>query len=130
MLGIKASYYSRILNSEVYRRAREPRKPSQTLNKLQLKLLRQVFGADHNDPIHHVVFSPGLKDRTLAMGRRRGGKIPYWVETTTQRHYAELWRHFNARNVLCPNFIYTQISKSLRLPAVAVPMRARARARL
>ena len=119
MVGIKASYYSRSPNSEVYRRAGEPRKPSQTLKKLQLKMLRQVFGAGHNDPIHHVVFSPGLKDRTQAMGRCRGGKIPYWVEATTQRSYAELWRHFNARNVFGPNFIYTQISKSLKLPAVA-----------
>ena len=49
---------------------------SQSLNKLQLKTLGQVFGADHSDPIHHVFFSPGLKDRAQATGRRRGGKIP------------------------------------------------------
>ena len=77
---MKASYYSKITNVEVYRRAGRPKKPSDTLQKLQKNMLKQVFDAQETDPLHHVVFSPALKDRIQATGRRRGGKIPYWLE--------------------------------------------------
>ena len=128
IVGVKASYYSRITNSEVYRRAGHPRKPSHTLHKLQQKTLKQVFEANHSDPLHHVVFSPGLKDRIQSTGRRRGGKIPYWIEITTQRHFPELWaKHLGRRvGIMGPNVIYAEISRSLlHFPAsVAAPMRA------
>ena len=127
-MGVKASYYSRISNVEVYRRAGHPRQPSHTLHKLQRKMLKQVFEAHHSDPLLHIVFSPGLKDRIQSTGRRRVGKIPYWIETTTQRHFPELWAtHLGRRvGIMGPNVIYAEISRSLhRFPSsVAAPMRA------
>ena len=83
----------------------------------QLKMLKQVFEADHNDC--GIQSRLRIKDHIQAMGRCGGGKIPYWVETTTHWHFVELWQQYNARNI-----IYMQISRSLRFPAVAAPMRA------
>ena len=79
-MGVKASYYSRIINVEVYRRG-EPRKPTDTLHKLQMKMLQQIYNASINEPLHHVVFSSALKDRIQVTGRRRGGKIPDWLQS-------------------------------------------------
>ena len=123
-VGIKASYYSRIPNLEVYRRAGEPRKRSYTLNEAQLKMISQVFDACPIDPLHHVVFSPVLKTRIQSHGRRRGGKIPYWVETTTQRHFGEAWNRCSNVGILGPNRVYAELSRSLRRMPEAAPMRA------
>ena len=91
IVGVKASYLLfNNPNTEVARRAGYPKHPSATLNELQLKFIHQVFTASDRDPLHHVVFSPALKDRIQCTGRRRGGKIPYWIETTTQRHFGSL----------------------------------------
>ena len=133
IVGIKASYYSRVTNQAVLERAGNPRLPSQTLNKLQLKLLHCVFKADPIEPVHHVVFSPALKDRIQCTGKRRGGTIPYWIETTTQRHYPETWTNHPGRGILGPNQVYAEISRLIsrsqsNAPAAA-PMRARERAR-
>ena len=44
--GIKASYYSRVSNQEVYRRAGGPRQPSHTLNKwVVVKIMVPFLGA-------------------------------------------------------------------------------------
>ena len=128
IVGIKASYYSRVSNQSVLEQAGYPRLPSHTLNKLQLKLLHQVFKVDNSEPVHHVVFSPALKDRIQCTGRRRGGKIPYWIETTTQRHYPETWTNHPGRGILGPNQVYAEISRLIsrsqsNAPAAA-PMRA------
>ena len=124
IVGVKASYYSRITNLEVYRRAGHPRQPSDTLQKLQVNMLKQVYDAADCDPLHHVVFSPALKDRIQATGRRRGGKIPYWLETTTQRIFPDIWQNHSANSVLGPNVIYITIKRSLREHAELAPMRA------
>ena len=129
IVGIKASFYSRISNAEVYRTAGNPRKPSDTLNKTQLKMVKQVFTASTLDPLHHVVFSPALKDRIQATGRRRGGKIPYWVETTTQRHFRDEWNRCSRYGILGPNLVYAEISRSLQSLPDAAPMRANQHAR-
>ena len=123
IIGIKASYYSRITNNEVWRRARYPRKPSSFLNKAQAKFLDSVFATSDQDPVHHVVFSPGFKDRIQAMGRRRGGKVPYWIEVTTRRFYKEHWNHHLVRGT-DHNAVYHSISRALRTSGHA-PMRAR-----
>ena len=124
LAGVKDSYYSRITNVEVYRRAGHPRKPSDTLQKLQINMLKQVYQAADSDPLHHVVFSPALKDRIQATGRRRGGKIPYWLKTTTQRLFPDIWQNHSPNSVLGPNVIYIAIKRSLREHAEMAPMRA------
>ena len=60
IVGIKASYYSRITDVEVYRSAGEPRKPTHTLHKLQPKMLQHIYTTSMSDPIHHVVFCSGI----------------------------------------------------------------------
>ena len=123
IVGVKASYYSRITNLEVYRRAGEPRKPSDTLHKLQIKMLDQVYSSPIEDPLHNVVFCSAYKDRIQVTGRRRGGKIPYWLEITTQRHFPQEWHANPGVGFLGPNLVYAEIGRSLRRRRVA-PMRA------
>ena len=125
IIGIKASFYSRITNNEVWRRARYPRRPTASLYASQDKLLRQVFQTSDQDPVHHVVFSPGYKDRIQAMGRRRGGKLPYWIEVTTKRHFAEHWNQHPVRGT-DHNAVYHSILRALRSSSGPAPiMRAR-----
>ena len=124
IVGGKASYYLRVSNLEVYRRAGHPRKPSDTPQKLQINMRRQVFEAPESDPLHHVVFSPALKDRIQTTGRRRGGKIPYWLETTMQRVFPEVWQNHSDDSVLGPNVVYIAIRRSLREHAEMAPVRA------
>ena len=123
IVGVKASYYSRITNLEVYRRAGEPRKPSDTLHKLQIMMLDQVYSSPIEDPLHNVVFCSAYKDRIQVTGRRRGGKIPYWLEITTQRHFPQEWHANPGVGFLGPNLVYAEIGRSLRRRRVA-PMRA------
>ena len=123
IVGVKASYYSRITNLEVCRRAGEPRKPSDTLHKLQIKMLDQVYSSPIEDPLHSVVFCSAYKDRIQVTGRRRGGKIPYWLEITTQRHFPQEWHANPGVGFLGPNLVYAEIGRSLRRRRVA-PMRA------
>ena len=73
-MGVKASYYSRITNVEVYRRAGEPRKPTDTLHKLQMKMLQQIYNASINDPLHHVVFSSALKGQNTSHRKNERGQ--------------------------------------------------------
>ena len=89
IMGIKASFLSRITNNDVWRRARYSRKPSSFLNNAQSKLLSTVFLTQDQDPVHRVVFSPGFKGRIQSMGRRRGGKLSYWIEVTTYMFYKD-----------------------------------------
>ena len=49
-IGIKASYYSRISNLEVWKQAGEPTPPSKTLNAKQKDFLGTVFAAKPTDP--------------------------------------------------------------------------------
>ena len=119
VIGIKASYYSRVSNAEVYHKAGHPRKPSDTLNKLQLKTLNEVFLQFPSEPTHNVVFCSAHKDRIQHQGRRKGMQFPYWIEVTTKRFFAEVWKtDHNAQN---PNRQYTTIYKIL---AESAPKRA------
>ena len=122
IVGIKASYYSRVTNNVVWRTARHPKKPSAFLHKAQLKILTQVFLSDPAEPIHHVVFSPSFKDRIHATGSRRGGKIPYWLEVTTYRHFKAHWDH-NPSTGIFGHIVYHSINRALRISGYA-PMRA------
>ena len=71
-IGIKASFYSRISNAEVWEQASRPRRPSETLHKTQYKMMREVYCSNMDNPIHNVVFCTGFKDRIYTQGRRRG----------------------------------------------------------
>ena len=55
VLGIKASYYSRISNKEVWVQAEKPVLPSQLVLSQQFRLLLQAIKADSMEPQHHVV---------------------------------------------------------------------------
>ena len=78
-LGIKASYYSHIPNQTVWRKAHRPVLPSQTLLSFQQQRLTRSLLSPHHDPLHHVVFSPGYKDRIkFTKSRHRGHPRPYW----------------------------------------------------
>ena len=59
IIGIKASYCSRISNSTVYHNAGKPKLPSESIVQLQHKMLSEVFLADMQEPIHNVVFCSG-----------------------------------------------------------------------
>ena len=76
-IGIKASYYSRISNVEVWEQASRPRRPTETLDRTQYKMMREVYCSNMDNPIHNVVFCTGFKDRIFTQGRRRGMQFPY-----------------------------------------------------
>ena len=79
--GIKASYYSHLPNARVWKLAGRPPVPSQTLTTAQLKQLAVCLTRPPSDPIHHVVCSPGCKDRVkYTRGLRRGHPQRYWLE--------------------------------------------------
>ena len=72
-MGIKASYYSHVTNARVWSLAGRPAIPSQQLTSNQLKHLATCLVKPPDCPIHHVVFSPGCKDRIkYTKGLRRG----------------------------------------------------------
>ena len=54
IVGIKASYYSRVSNEVVWRTANYPKKPSDRLHKIQYKILTEVFAA--NIIIHYIMW--------------------------------------------------------------------------
>ena len=121
-IGIKASYYSRISNLEVWKQAGEPTPPSKTLNAKQKDFLGAVFAAKPTDPIHNIVFCSAFKDRIISQGRRRGRKCPYWLEVVTSRHYPNIWNHHNA--LFGVHFKYVTLSRLLRGAPEKAPKRA------
>ena len=128
MVGIKAAYYSRVTNHDVWRRAGYPRKPSDFLFKQQYKMIDTVFKAPIKGPIHNVVFCTGLRDRIYLKGRHKGRRKPYWLETTTRRFFPHAWSECPGSGILGPHTVYTKIKRELG-SAERAPMRAGARAR-
>ena len=128
ILGIKASFYSRISNNTVWSRANYPQRPSDRLNKLQYRTFTEVFQAPLEDPLHHVVFNSAYRDRIQIRGRRRGRRKPYWLETTTQSYFPHVWAMHSSSGILGPNQVYSQVRRDLETAGQA-PMRARQRAR-
>ena len=125
IVGIKASFYSRVSNAEVYRKAGNPEKPSVTLQRFQFRTMVEVFKSPLTTPLHNVVFASAYKDRILNTGRRRGMQFPYWLEVITKRNYPQLWKpdHPAAKT---PQHKYVIISKELRKSSFEMaPKRAR-----
>ena len=129
IVGIKASFYSRVPNTEVWETAGKPRLPSDFLLKAEVKFAAEVFAADHTSPLYTVVFVEPYKDRIQVHGRRRGHQIPYWLEVFSCRHFKEIWHQ--KIGILGPNHRYALISHRLRKPPFSetAPMRACMRAR-
>ena len=121
-IGIKASFYSRISNAEVWEQASRPRRPSETLHKTQYKMTREVYCSNMDNPVHNVVFCTGFKDRIYTQGRRRGMQFPYWVETTLKRYQPGLSDHTAG---IGHNDRYVQLYRILRSTPEMAPKRAR-----
>ena len=90
MVGIKASFYSRIPNTEVYNRAQRPKLPSEYISDSQFQSLHEVFNSPREEVHHSVVLCSSYKDRILFQGRRRGMQFPYWVEVTCKQYFPDL----------------------------------------
>ena len=67
VIGIKASFYSRVPNHSVRRQAGYPKLPSTQLNNIQRKM-DEVFFARNTESLHNVVSCSADKDRILAEG--------------------------------------------------------------
>ena len=125
VVGIKAAFYSRITNDEVYRRANSPEKPSTTLLYSQYQTTVQVFKEPPSAPMHSVVFASTFKDRILHQGRRRGMQFPYWIEVQTKRLFPECWNH-TATPLTGPHWKYVLVHRKLRKSSFELaPKRAR-----
>ena len=86
VVGIKAAFYSRIPNQAVWEKANRPIIPSQTLLSEQFQQLTTSLFTPHHDPIHHVVFSPGYKDRVgIQKNHKRGPPPPHWLGLVSAR---------------------------------------------
>ena len=85
VLGIKASYYSRIPNKEVWAQAGKPVLPSQLVLSQQFRLLLQAIQASNMEPQRHVVFAPAYKDRVgMHRNHKRGPLPPHWLSLVTK----------------------------------------------
>ena len=85
-VGIKHSFYSRISNERVWKFTGRPQLPSQKLLHNQLQTLVEITTLPSTDPKHHVVFSPGLKDRVrFTKSAHRGHPRPYWYEIVSRQ---------------------------------------------
>ena len=85
-VGVKASYYSHVTNERVWKVSGKPPLPSQTLLSRQLQQLADISAKPPTDPLHHVVFAPGYKDRVkFTKSRHRGHPSRYWYELTVER---------------------------------------------
>ena len=113
IVGIKASFYSRITNAEVYTKANSPEKPSTTLLYTQYKTTVEIFKEPPSDPMHSVVFASSFKDRILYQGRRRGMQFPYWIEVQTKRLFPDCWNH-TATPLTGPHWKYVLVHRKLR----------------
>ena len=85
-IGVKASYYSRITNRNVWERAGRPTLPSQSVLSLQFRQLIECLATPPDDPLYHVIFSPGYKDRVgIQKNSKRGPPPPHWLGLITSK---------------------------------------------
>ena len=128
VVGIKASFYSRIPNTEVYNRAQRPKLPSEYIGDSQFKMLHEVFNSPREEVHHSVVLCSSYKDRILFQGRRRGMQFPYWVEVMCKQYFPDL--HLLGHSASDPHEKYYKMAQMLRDPEVLgkTPKRADSRA--
>ena len=123
IVNIKALFYSRISNHVVWRTESSPKKPSYFLLDAQYNILAGVFRTDSSRPLRHVVFNSAYRDRIIVKGRRRGRKIPYFIETTTKRYSPRIWSENPGRGIFGPHAVYS--ARNLKRTSGHVPKRAR-----
>ena len=123
-IGIKASFYSRVTNREVWEQAGKPVPASELFNWNQYKTLIEVFQQDRTQPTHSSILCSSYKDRIVAQGRRRGMQFPHWIDTTTRRHFPQITDHTAlSRN---PHERYRVIARLVRDPSFEkAPKRAK-----
>ena len=106
VLGIKASYYSHITNKEVWLQAGRPVVPSQMVLAAQFRLLLSSLNASPQEPMHHVAFSPGLKDRVSCYkNHKTGPPPPHWLSLVFG-HAMEYYSHFIGNDSQYQNSIH------------------------
>ena len=93
VVGVKASFYCRALNTEVYNRASRPKLPSQTPSDMQFRMMHEVFNSSRSEAHQPVAFNTAHKDRIFNQGRRRGMQFPYWVEVMTKQYFPTFGSH-------------------------------------
>ena len=121
---MKAPYYSRTTNREVWIQAGKPVPASETLNWNQYQTLIEVSKQDRTHPTHSSICCLAFKDRIVARGRRRGMQLPYWIDITTRRHFPQITDH----TATChnPHERYRVIERLVRDPSFEpAPMRAK-----
>jgi hypothetical protein len=80
VLGIPASYISRVSNFTVWQRAGKPTTASQIVLKQQTEILLEVLATPPDDPYHHVIFSSAYRDRIAATQKTtRGRPSQHWL---------------------------------------------------
>ena len=136
VIGIKATYWSRISNWSVWNQAHRPQLPSTTLQSKtsKSKPLPTLFALLLMTRCTiYIVFCHPMKDRIQAQGRRKRMQFPYWVEVTTHRHFPNIWvgdhtaRSYAAKQLYGQNEQYVIPKKQLqspRDPAEQAPKRA------
>ena len=87
IVGIKAFYYSRIPNTEVYNRGARPKLPSEFISVAQFKMMYEVFTFPRREVHHSVVFSSAHTNRMLHQCRPRGMQFPYWLEVMSKQYF-------------------------------------------
>ena len=106
VLGIKASYYSHAPNKDVWLQAGKPVLPSQMVLAAQFRLLLLSLNASPQEPMHHVAFSPGLKDRVACYkNHKTGPPPPHWLSLVFG-HAMEYYSYFIGNDSLYQNSIH------------------------
>ena len=75
VVGVKASYISRVSNIKVWELAGRPTTPAQIILQQQTKLLLTCLATPPNDPFHHIVFCSALQLKKSYRGR----PPPHWL---------------------------------------------------
>ena len=107
-LSIKASYYARISNQRVWKAAGKKPMPSQIILQQQFKMLIKSTTTPPSDPLHHVMFSPGYKDRIkFTKSKSRGHPARYWYDLVSQEALRAYHQYFNQRSIndVCKDFL-------------------------
>ena len=126
IIKIPASYISRVTNHTVWARAHYPKKPSEHIPKTEKKPILRTFQDPKEDPMLHVLFASGFRDRINLPGRRRGRPTPTCSQIIPYKHYRAIWNH-TATQIFFANIAKHHPDGDSFVELA--PMRARERAR-
>ena len=117
IVNMKASFYSRISNHAAWRTAGSLNAP--------YNIVSEVFHTDSSLPLHRVVFNSAYSDRIVVKGRRRGRKMPYFIEATAQRYFKRIWSESPGRSIFGPHAVHSAINRHLKRTSGHAPKSAR-----